>query len=756
MQVIAKTININGIVQGVGFRPFIYQLAQKYYLSGEVANTAMGVSIYVEGLEKDIDSFCSDIVSKKPPLAQITTIDIQPALVQNRNGFHIFPSQSADVRSTCIAPDASVCDACLHEFLDPNDRRYLYPFINCTNCGPRYTIIEDIPYDRPKTSMKHFLMCNACSSEYNNPGNRRFHAQPNACPLCGPYVTLYDSSQHPVSTDDPISHVRTLLKQGFIIAIKGIGGFHLAVDAENEDAVCRLREKKLRIEKPFALMSFSIEQIVNYAHVRDVDKQALLTVQRPIVLLSKKENSTISKHVAPNTSFWGVMLAYTPIHVLLTQPPLIALVMTSGNLSEEPIVISNDEAFSRLSPIADFFMIHNRDIYVRTDDSIVRHMGNDCRVIRRSRGYVPTPILLKHKLPHVLACGAELKNTICLTKDECAFLSQHIGDIEHYETYVFFQNTIQHMQRILDIQPRIIAYDLHPNYLSTQYALEQDKMVKIGIQHHHAHIVSCMAENQVDGPVIGLAFDGTGYGTDGHIWGGEILIGEYDRFIRFGHLAYTPMIGGNAAIKSPWRMAISYLYDVFGHGIDLPFLKSINSQEIGFAKRMREKKINTPLTSSLGRLFDGVASMIGLRNHVTFEGQAAIELEMIAKDHCTSRYEYSWSKDIPHVISISQLIEGIVQDLNSNVSASDISTKFHCTLIDMFADFCVHVRNQTGLNRVVLSGGVFQNAILFCGLINSLSLQGFEVITHRLVPVNDGGISLGQAVISAFIAKTLV
>jgi hydrogenase maturation protein HypF len=595
-------------------------------------------------------------------------------------------------------------------------------------------------------------MCATCQEEYDDPKDRRFHAQPNACAACGPHVSLYDNKGQKIHYPDPIEKTVELLTQGYIVAIKGLGGFHLAVDAENTVAVARLRKRKHREEKPFAIMSRNIEKIQSYAHVPPEEQKLLTSLQRPIVLLKKKTAHSISAEVAPRNKYFGTMLPYTPLHYILLNNHFTALVMTSGNLSEEPIAIDSKDAFKRLNNIADYFLIHNRDIYLRSDDSIVRQSGGSTRFIRRSRGFIPMPVFLNHSVPQILACGAELKNTVCLTKDNNAFLSQHIGDLENLETYEFLKLTIEHMMRILDIHPEIIAYDLHPDYLSTRYAEEQTNIEKIQVQHHHAHIVSCMAENKVDDPVIGLSFDGTGYGSDGNIWGGDILIAEENRYTRVAHLDYIPMPGGDAAIKEPWRMAVSYLYDTLGEGLwdlDLPVLKEISREKIKILVEMIAKKINSPLTSSLGRLFDGVAAIIGLRNRVYFEGQAAMELEMIADAKNSATYDWEWRSNDTYRILTEPIIQGVLRDVEKGIPLSQISSKFHMTLIRLFTALCDGIRKDTGLNQVALSGGVFQNSLLLTGLLTSLENNHFEVYTHRRVPANDGGISLGQAVVAA-------
>ncbi|MCF8110841.1 MAG: carbamoyltransferase HypF [Desulfobacteraceae bacterium] len=758
-QLSARRLHIKGIVQGVGFRPFIYKLALGCGLKGTVANDASGVIIHVEGRAEDIGAFIRGVYDRKPPLALITEITenkIKPVGFEN---FSILQSKPDKSRNTLISPDISICEDCLQELFDPADRRFKYPFINCTNCGPRYTIIDDIPYDRPNTSMKNFKMCRKCRAEYENPEDRRFHAQPNACHVCGPHVSLHDAAGSRLQAEDTIKDAAGLLKQGYILAIKGLGGFHLAADAENSNAVKTLRHRKLREEKPFAMMSPGLEQIRQYAILNSEEQAMLESPRRPIVLLRKSGSSPISEEVSPGNRYFGVMLPYTPLHYLLMNTGFTALVMTSGNLSEEPIVIDNSDALCRLSGIADFYLMHNRDIYLRCDDSIARHAAGAHRIIRRSRGYVPNPVFLKHTVPQILACGAELKNTVCLTKNDQAFVSQHIGDMENLRTLDFFRLTISHMKRILDIEPEAIACDMHPDYMSTKYGLEQQNIRLIPIQHHHAHIASSMAENRIDGEVIGLAFDGTGYGTDGRIWGGEILTASMASFQRAAHMSWAPMPGGNAAIKEPWRMAAAYLKHTFGNGfekLDLPVFKNIPGSDLELISRMICRGVNSPLTSSLGRLFDAVAAIIGIRSRVRFEGQAAMELEMMAPENDMSGadiYPYELPSAGSREIPVGPIIAGVVKDSEKRISCRQISTRFHQTLINLFSDLCVRIRGQNGLNRVVLSGGVFQNVILLKGLMRMLEERGFEVYTHSLVPANDGGISLGQAAVAAEIIK---
>ncbi|MDJ0720455.1 MAG: carbamoyltransferase HypF [Desulfobacterales bacterium] len=749
----ARRVQVRGIVQGVGFRPFIFQLAENYGLHGRVANTAAGVDIHIEGDPAPIDAFIAAIEAQAPPLAQITSVESRAADPDGVSGFRISASRSTSGRATLISPDVSICADCLRELRDPQDRRFGYPFINCTNCGPRYTIIDDIPYDRPKTSMRSFRMCAACQAEYDNPRDRRFHAQPNACGDCGPQVALEDGNGAILNGEAAIHRAAALLADGKIVALKGLGGYHLTVDASNNAAVERLRRRKQREEKPLALMAPSLEAIRSFAWIDPEERDVLTSPQRPIVLLRKRRPHPVAPAVSPRNAWFGVMLPYTPLHALLLAHGFKALVMTSGNLSEEPIAIANTDARARLAPIADALLTHDRKILLRCDDSIVRKTDGVTRFLRRSRGYVPVPVFLRRRQPPVLACGGELKNTVCLLKEDRAFVSQHIGDLENLATYEFFQATIDHLQRILDITPDVLACDLHPDYLSTRYARERDDLPLVQVQHHHAHIVSTMAENHLEGPVIGLAFDGTGYGPDGTVWGGEILTATPGSFERAASLEPVPMPGSAAAIREPWRMAVSYLAHSFGdryQDLDIPFWGAIDPDQAAILVAMGRQDLNAPLTSSLGRLFDGVAALIGLRHRVAFEGQAAMELEMTIGDDDPGVYDHGWRPGGDRrLIEIAPIIAGVVADLARGVPGPLISRRFHTTLTALFASLCGEIRDQTGLDRVALSGGVFQNAVLSTELARRLARDGFQVYTQRLVPANDGGLSLGQAVAAA-------
>jgi len=747
-------IDINGLVQGVGFRPFIYNIAVKNRLNGYVLNNTEGVEIDVEGEEKDIDYFLKSIENECPPLAVITDVKAAEKSLNLFKEFRIEKSVAAASRKTLTSPDVSICDDCLRELFDPNNRRYKYPFITCTNCGPRLTIISDIPYDRINTTMNAFQMCSECKAEYENPVDRRFHAQTNACFKCGPLVYLADSTGNTIEREKAIEKAVELLKIGKIIAVKGLGGFHLLCDAQNDETVLRLRKRKLREEKPFAILADNPKLVSEFAFVSEEEKKFLLSHQSPIVLLRKKNKNKLSKHIAPNNNYFGVLLPYTPLHYLIMRNNFDVLVDTSGNLSDEPIAIDNSEAVNKLSGVADYFLLHNRDIFVRADDSVYMDFDKNPYPVRRARGYVPYPIHLNKSYQSVLACGGGLKSTFCLVKGKDAFLSQHIGDLDNLQTFEFYQKSIDHLKKIIDIKPEIIAYDLHPDYLSTKYALEIKGAKKIAVQHHHAHIVSCMAENGISEKVIGLSLDGTGYGTDGNIWGGEVLIADLIEFERLAHFDYVPIPSGEKAIKEPWRMGLSYLYKVFNDkiwNINIDFVNNIDKNISKLLIRMIDEGLNSPLTSSLGRFFDGVSAIIGVRSTANYEGQAAVELENIIdenKEYNTYSYKIK-NENKEYIIMYDEIIKGIVGDLANNVGKGIISYKFHKTLVKIFSEICVNIRNERNINVAVLSGGCFQNLFLLKNLKNILTEKGFRVLHHRKVPTNDGGISLGQAAVAA-------
>ena len=723
-------VRLRGIVQGVGFRPFVHNLALELNLAGYVLNSSAGLVTEVEGPPAALDAFVNALKEDPPPLAWIQEIEVQELPAAGDAAFAIRASVAETGEFALVSPDVATCDDCFLDFTTAANRRFGYPFTNCTNCGPRYTIIRDIPYDRPNTTMAAFHMCAACQAEYDDPRDRRFHAQPNACPDCGPSLSA------------SLEEARRRLAAGEIIAIKGLGGFHLACDARNPAAVRLLRERKRRSDKPFALMARDLAAVESICAASDADRRALLSARRPIVILYGQVGDL--PHVAPGNRTLGVMLPYTPLHHLLfTGAPYSLLVMTSGNLAEEPIVVSNADARQRLAGVADWFLTHNRDIYMRTDDSVVRTFEGTERVIRRSRGFTPQTLDLGRRVPELLACGAELKNTFCLTKGQHAILSQHIGDLENYETLVFFEETLANLKKLFRVDPRAVAYDLHPNYLSTKYALDLAGLPKFGVQHHHAHIAACMAENGLAGEVIGVAFDGTGYGPDGAIWGGEFLVARYSGFERRAHLRYVPLAGGDAAVRQPWRAALGYGAQIEG----LP------ENRVRVVRRMIESGVNTVPTSSCGRLFDAVAAIIGLRTVVNFEAQAAIELEMIAEDGNTARYPFEIEAGPLWQVDFRPMIACIAREAAEGAPRPSISARFHNTLAQAIVETCRRIRGETTLARVCLSGGTFQNMRLLALTVPALRAAGFEVFLHAKVPPNDGGIALGQAAIAAELCR---
>jgi hydrogenase maturation protein HypF len=738
-------------VQGVGFRPFVYRLAVGFGLTGWVRNTPAGVFLEVQGAEECLHAFLHDLSDKAPPLAVITSIGSAEIATVEEASFTILASGGGE-NSIQIAPDGDVCPDCLRELFDPADRRYRYPFINCTNCGPRYSIITGVPYDRPFTTMARFPLCPLCRAEYGNPLDRRFHAQPVACPVCGPRLDLFAAAGGRVA-GDPLDMAIDLLMAGKILALKGLGGYHLAVDACNADAVRQLRLRKKRDEKPFAVMSSGIVEVAGYAHLDRMEQRLLEGPEKPIVLLRKRQGNPLAPLVAPANGYFGVMLPSTPLHHLLLRGNFPALVMTSGNLSDEPIAYRDDEARERLAGIADFFLVHDRGIHIRSDDSVIRVFQGKPIFLRRSRGYVPRAVVLPAAQRSVLAVGAELKGTVCLTRHDQAFLSQHIGDLQNDAVLRSLEETVDHLQRILAICPEVVAHDMHPDYLSTVFAQDLSGLTRIPVQHHHAHLASCMAENGLEGEAIGVIFDGTGYGTDGTIWGGEFLVGGYHTFRRRGHFRQVPMPGGDAAVREPFRMALSHLYAAFGErlfDLPLPFLGKIAAEHRKLFITMLEKRINSPLTSSCGRLFDAVAALVGMRDRVSYEGQAAIELEALAEesDSClVYPYVVEEQKDVA-TVDFSPMFRALVRDVEAGRASSALARGFHNTIAVATAEVCGVIRRENGMDRVILSGGVFQNKLLTENIFSLLTERDFQVFIQRLVPPNDGGLALGQAIIA--------
>ena len=761
--------SVRGVVQGVGFRPFVYRLAHAHNLAGWVRNTSRCVEIEVEGEEWAIQRFLSALTSEAPPVASIEDVSLADSEPRGYGRFEIEESHSEEGEYQLVSPDIATCRACQEEVFSPADRRYRYPFTNCTNCGPRFTIIEDIPYDRAKTTMRCFTMCPDCQREYDDPLDRRFHAQPNACSRCGPSLELVDNAGSSIGCSDPMQEAAGLLVQGKIVAVKGLGGFLIACDATNSAVVQMLRQRKGRPSKPFAVMMASLEEVRRHCLVSLEEERLLSSPQSPIVLLRWIEGSSVCREVAPEVKYLGVMLPYTPLHHLLMREVGRPLVMTSGNLSEEPIAKDNDEALRRLGNIAEYFLMHNREIYAKYDDSVCVVEGGAARVVRRARGYAPYPIFLPFNARQVLACGAEEKNTFCLTKDQHAFVSQHIGDMENEETLEHYESAIELFKGLFRIEPEVIGYDLHPEYLSTKYAMELEARSQPGlkfvpVQHHHAHLASCLAENGVGESVIGVVFDGTGYGLDGNLWGGEFLVGDWAGFERVGHLEYVPMPGGTAAVKKPYRMALGYLHalgDGVGEGLSpqslrgLPLLSQIEAQELSIIRRQLEQGLNCPLTSSAGRLFDAVSALAGVRGTIDYEAQAAVELEMAVPDDLgglnTGGYPFRVArKGGGRTVEVGDLIAAVVADVKAGRGTPYIAADFHKTMVRMIVQVCRDIAEERDIDAVALSGGVFQNRLLLRLTTEALHKEGFRVLTHRLVPCNDGGISLGQAVIAHF------
>jgi hydrogenase maturation protein HypF len=719
---IRRDVRVDGVVQGVGFRPYVHALATRLRLAGRVGNDVAGVFVEVEGAPDAVGEFLRALERDAPPLAHIEHVRVSEAAPSGAAGFEIARSDAAGVRSTLVSADSATCADCLRELFDPADRRYRYPFVNCTNCGPRFTIVRDVPYDRPLTTMAGFDMCGPCRAEYDDPGDRRFHAQPTCCPDCGPRLSL-------AAAADPLADAVRRLRNGEVLAVKGLGGYHLAVAAFHPNAAATLRARKHREDKPFAVMTADVDQARELCVVDEQSLSDLTGRRRPIVLMPRRDGAPIAAAVAPGNRYLGVMLPYTPLHHLLLRDLGQPIVLTSGNLSEEPIVYRDA---APLAGIADAVLDHDRPIHIRTDDSVVRAGA----LLRRSRGYAPEPVTLARPCRRpVLACGAELKNTFCLAKDSHAFVSHHIGDLENLQTYRSFTEGVEHFSRLFEIAPKVVAHDLHPEYLSTKYALGLDGVELVGVQHHHAHIASCLADNRESGPVIGVAFDGTGYGPDGTIWGGEFLIASLQDYERIGHLAPVPMPGGAAAIRQPWRMAAAYLGDAVEGW----------RPEWATVVAMAAKGVNSPSTSSAGRLFDAAAALLGVRDEINYEGQAAVELEQLADPNVADGYPVRVDGLIVHGVD---LLHGIVADRTAGIEPPVMAARFHNGVAAAILAGCRQARDRSGLGAVALSGGVFQNVLLTTRTVNLLADNGFRVLTHRRVPTNDGGISLGQAAIA--------
>ncbi|WP_338026017.1 carbamoyltransferase HypF [Abyssisolibacter fermentans] len=738
-------MTVKGIVQGVGFRPFVYKTAVNNNLTGWVKNTSKGVYIDVEGKKSDISKFIYAIYHKSPPISEIKEINIEEKEMVNYKNFEIKHSIKEEDAVTFISPDIGICAQCLEDIKDINNRRYKYPFTNCTNCGPRFSIIKKLPYDRNSTAMDEFEMCSICKSEYDNLLDRRFHAQPNACTKCGPKVELIDNFGNRVLCDDPIKQAVKLIKQGKIILVKGLGGFQITCDAVNEKTIEKLRDKKHRPAKPLALMMKNIKVVKKYCKLSEKEEKVILSSKKPIILLEKKLE-ILPNNIAPNSNKLGVMLPYTPLHSLIFEEDIEVLVMTSGNISSYPMIYKNEEALNRLNNIVDFFLLHNRKIHVPVDDSVCKVILGEENVIRSARGYAP--IYIKQNVINILACGSHLKNTFALSKNNYIIMSQYIGDIENIETFNCFERSLNHLKNIYNIKPKIIAYDMHPNYWSFEYTKKQD-IKKVQVQHHHAHIVSCMVENKVKDKIIGIAYDGIGYGMDGKMWGSEFLICDYKDFIRVGHVDYVNMPGGDFASKEPWKIAVSYLYKAYRDDIYEKLPYTLINKNIKPILYLIKNNINSPQCCSIGKLFDAVSAILGFIGKVTFEGEAAILLENIADKNECSRYDYDIEYiNQKYIVNTDNMIIGITNDLKNHVNYKIISKKMHNTVIDFSIETCKMIAKKYNIYKVALSGGVFQNEILLKGIYKKLVSKGFMVYTHKLIPCNDSGISLGQLVIA--------
>jgi hydrogenase maturation protein HypF len=817
---VAARLSVFGVVQGVGFRPFVYALAKRHALSGWVRNTSAGVEILAEGAPADVEAFVEALPREAPPRSRIAACERISAVAEGASAFLILGSAIDPDAYQLVSPDIATCDACRAELLDPDDRRYQYPFTNCTDCGPRFTIIEDLPYDRERTTMRRFPLCPACRAEYEDPADRRFHAEPNACPVCGPRVRLVrlagggaggGASRGVVELavgrpDDPAAPIRAaaeLLRHGEILAVKGLGGFHLACDAADGGVVRRLKERKRRPHKALAVMFADLEQLRAHCLVSTAEEELLTTAERPIVLLEWRAvgpggaegpelgagpGPVIAPEVATGQRYLGAMLPYTPLHILLLEEVGRPLVMTSGNLAEEPIVKGWEE-IERLTPIADAYLVHDREIAVRYDDSVALVRSGKPRLIRRSRGYAPFPVALPRPLPQILACGAELKNTFCLTRDANAFLSQHIGDLENLETLEHYETSVAVYKKMFRLEPEVIGYDLHPGYLATKYALALPQSEKVAVQHHHAHIAARLVECGREDAVIGVALDGLGYGDDGRLWGGEVLVCDLLGYRRVAHLEELPLPGGAAAIERPWRTALGWSYALLGEeglGRAARLLRGrrpssepvLGDEDVAVIRRQIDAGINTPLTTSCGRMFDAVAALAGVRHEVTYEGQAAIELEMQSAVG-GEPFPYALEGDIaaaagaprrgagewvavlaaggdagppPAVIGLAPLFDAVLGDLEAGAAAGAVGARLHATVTAFVLDACRRTRVATGLSAVALAGGVFQNRLLADACEAELAADGFEVLAAGLVPVNDGGLALGQAAVAGYTA----
>ncbi len=736
-----RRLRVEGTVQGVGFRPYVYRLAGELGLAGWVLNDEHGVLLEVEGDTGAVERFAERLPLEAPPLATVERVHARDAPLTGERAFEILASERGGEPDALVSPDSATCDDCLRELFDPRDRRYRYPFINCTNCGPRFTIVRGVPYDRQLTTMAGFEMCEQCRAEFEDPGDRRFHAQPNACHDCGPSLSI------------PLGDAVDALLAGAIVAVKGLGGYHLACRADDEQAVALLRSRKHREEKPFALMARDLDTARGLVELTPEDEALLTGPERPVVIARRRADAPVAGSVAPHSRDLGVLLPYTPLHHLLLADAATTLVLTSGNVSDEPIAYQDDDAERRLEGIADLFLVHDRPIHMRTDDSVVRSLHGGPILLRRSRGWVPASVDLPVTCPcPLLAVGAHLKNTFCVAKGRRAWVGHHIGDLENWETLRSFREGIEHFERVFAVAPEVIAHDLHPDYLSTKEALEREGVELVGVQHHHAHLAACLAEHGETGPAVGAIFDGTGYGSDGTVWGGELLLGDLAGFERAGMLFPVRLPGGAAAVREPWRMACAWL--VAATGEDEPRLpprlaEHVSPERWSQVSELIRTGISSPLTTSAGRLFDAVAAICGLRAEVNYEGQAAAELEGLADPAETTAYELPLEGEEVLVLDAREPLHRLAGELEAGAPAAVVAARFHNGLADATATACAHAADRTGLDLVVLSGGVFQNRLLLERTAEALSARGLQVLRPQRLPPNDGGISYGQVAAAA-------
>lgn len=751
---VARHIAVEGVVQGVGFRPFVHRIAGRNGLAGWVRNTGNGVEALIEGDAEGVDAFLSQLVSEPPPLAQITRLRVVEHATTEISTFSIAPSKRNEGTQS-IPADVALCEDCRRELYDLTDRRYRYAFINCTNCGPRYSIIEALPYDRERTTMRAFTMCAACRSEYEDPLSRRFHAEPIACPNCGPRLALAEHGRAP-NEDHALARARRLLSEGKIVAIKGLGGYHLACDAADDHAVSRLRAWKERGDKPFAIMVRDERELMRLTHATPAERALLASPAHPVVLVNQREGGRLSRHINPGTARIGVLLPYTPLHSLLLDdswsvavPP--SLVMTSANHSDEPMIADDAVALTTLREIADGVLLHDRPIATRVDDSVCHVVDRDEAPLRRARGYAPLPLALPVAVRPLLACGADIKNTLCFASGERAVLSSYVGDLAQYRVFSEYEAMVDRLSTLWRIVPEIVCHDLHPQYWSRRFAERRyPGLPLMAVQHHHAHVAACMAEHGVRGPVIGIAFDGTGYGEDGHVWGGEFLIAHYASFQRAAHFDYVPMPGGEAAIREPWRMALAYM-----RAAEIPWderfapVRAAAAEDRPVIETQLEGGVAAPLTSSVGRLFDAVAALLGVRQRVSYDAQAAIELEALADPSANLPYDFALHEGLPRRIDAAPMIRDIAGDLERGTPAPMIAARFVATLVAITRRLCSLLRAEYGISEVVLTGGVFQNDRLSRDVTRALAGNGFRVYRHRAVPCNDGGIAYGQAAVAA-------